>query len=51
VNRIATARNANAARINDRAKATAKAEDSVESKHDLPMKVTAKKRGHRESAS
>jgi len=51
VNRIATARNAKAARISDRAKATAKAEDSatakaeaVETKHDLPMKVTAKTR-------
>jgi len=51
VNRIATARNVNAARISDRAKATAKTKDSVESKHDLLTKATAKKREHRESAS
>jgi len=42
VDRIATARNVNATRISDRAKATAKAEDSVKSKHDLF--TTAKKR-------
>jgi len=51
VDRIATARNVNAARINDRAKATAKAENFVKSKHDLLTKATAKKREHRESAS
>jgi len=34
VDRIATARNVDAARISDHAKATAKAEDSVKSKDD-----------------
>jgi len=51
VDRIATARNADAARISDRAKATAKAEDSEKSKDDLLTKATAKKREHRGSVS
>jgi len=51
VDRIATARNVDAARINDHAKAIAKAKDSVKTKHDLLTKATAKKREHRGSAS
>jgi len=43
VDRIATARNVDAVRINNRAKAIAKAEDFVKSKDDLLTKTTAKK--------
>jgi len=48
---IATARNVDAARISDRAKATAKAENSIKSEDDLLTKAAAKKREHRGSAS
>jgi len=41
MDRIATARNVDAARKSDRTKAIAKAEDSVKSKDDLPTKATA----------
>jgi len=51
MDRIATAQNIDIARISDRAKAIAKAEDFVKSKDDLFTKTIAKKREHCRSAS